>query len=48
MTASGGGAPSTTGDTFDRPMLKEVDQWIEQLTSVSSSLKLKLRRCVIR
>lgn len=31
MTASGGDASSTSGDTFDRPMLKEVDQWIEQL-----------------
>lgn len=31
MTTSGGGASSTSVDTFDRPMLKEVDQWIEQL-----------------
>lgn len=31
MTASGGGSSSTGGDTFDRPVLKDVDQWIEQL-----------------
>lgn len=31
MAASGGGPPSTCGDGSDRLMLKDVDQWIEQL-----------------
>lgn len=31
MTASGVGAAPASADNFDRPVLKEVDQWIEQL-----------------